>query len=189
VTFLSKLTPTSSQTVGPYFRIGLEHLTGVSPKAASRHTGLIEIHGQVFDADRAAVPDAVLEFWGADGSGAYAPSNDLRAEFSTGFRRVQTDDAGRFCCTIDKPGAPPLVCGVSQAPHLVVLVFARGLLRHLLTRVYLPDPDANALDLVLSQVPQGRRHTLIAQADTGKASTFHWNVILQGQDETAFFAW
>jgi protocatechuate 3,4-dioxygenase alpha subunit len=184
-----KLTPTASQTVGPYFRIGLEYMADRGHQSDANSANLIEICGQVLDANRAPVPDAMLEFWGADASGGYPTANGVRGDSSSGFRRVPTDDGGRFTCRIERPGIVPLVCGVSQAPHLVVLVFARGLLRNLITRVYFPDPEANSLDLVLAQVPEERRYTLIASADTGNPCLLHWNVVLQGPDETAFFAW
>jgi protocatechuate 3,4-dioxygenase alpha subunit len=76
-----------------------------------------------------------------------------------------------------------------QAPHLAVLVFARGLMRHLITRMYFPDEATNASDTLLQMVPAERRHTLIARAAGQNARTFEWNVVLQGPDETVFFAW
>ncbi len=54
-----------------------------------------------------------------------------------------------------------------QAPHLLVAVFMRGLLKHLVTRIYFPDDPANAEDPVLKLVPVERRHTLIAREPSG----------------------
>jgi protocatechuate 3,4-dioxygenase alpha subunit len=72
-----------------------------------------------------------------------------------------------------------------QAPHLVVVVFMRGLLKHLSTRIYFPDDAANADDPVLNLVPAARRATLIAKKTA--PGVLEWNVILQGKDETVFF--
>jgi protocatechuate 3,4-dioxygenase alpha subunit len=74
-----------------------------------------------------------------------------------------------------------------QAPHMLVLVFARGLLRHLISRIYFDGESENSADPVLSAVPAHRRYTLVAQSDG--QNSFRWNVILQGDDETVFFAW
>jgi len=88
-----------------------------------------------------------------------------------------------------KPGPTALGDGRLQAPHLLVLVFARGLLRHLITRVYFGNEPGNAEDPVLIEVPAERRHTLIASSDASNPRLFLWNVILQGENETVFFAW
>ena len=74
-----------------------------------------------------------------------------------------------------------------QAPHLVVLVFMRGLLRHLVTRIYFAGEAANTNDPIVKLVPAERRQTLIAQRENGGAGRFEWNVHLQGDDETVFF--
>jgi protocatechuate 3,4-dioxygenase alpha subunit len=87
------------------------------------------------------------------------------------------------------PGAPACESELSQSPHLAVLVFARGLMRHLITRMYFPDEAVNASDTLLQMVPVDRRHTLIAEAEARNAHVFEWNVVLQGTDETVFFAW
>jgi len=76
-----------------------------------------------------------------------------------------------------------------QAPHMLVLVFARGLLRHLLTRVYFEDEPGNTADTVLQEIPAERRATLTARLETHQANSYQWTVHLQGQDETVFFAW
>ena len=77
--------------------------------------------------------------------------------------------------------------GTMQAPHLLVLVFARGLLRNLISRVYFDGEPGNLSDPVLLSIPAARRHTLIAQRD--EEDLFRWDVRLQGNDETVFFAW
>jgi protocatechuate 3,4-dioxygenase alpha subunit len=83
----------------------------------------------------------------------------------------------------------PLGDGRTQAPHFTALVFARGLLRHLITRVYLGDERANESDNVLTGIPEERRKTLIARPDHARAGLYLWDVILQGPGETVFFAW
>jgi len=187
MTAQSKLIPSGSQTVGPYFRIGLQHL--IDRRAAAPIRGFIEIHGCVIDCDGTPVSDAMLEFWGADSSGNYPDSGQIADDLPTGFWRAATDMDGCFSISIPKPGLVPFGDARFQAPHCLVLVFARGLLRHLVTRVYFGDEPANSADPVLLKVPAGRRHTLIARADGENRHSFHWNVVLQGDNETAFFDW
>lgn len=177
---------TPSQTVGPFFRIGMEPLyePDLAPTAADR----VAISGRVLDGDGAPVSDAILEIWQANAHGKYAHPDDARAlpltTGFTGFGRVPTDAEGRFrFCTI-KPGIVPGPGGVAQAPHLLVAVFMRGLLIHLLTRVYFPDEPGNGSDPVLRLVPVDRRATLIARRSV---EGLEWNVILQGDNETVFF--
>jgi protocatechuate 3,4-dioxygenase alpha subunit len=183
---MDELVATPSQTVGPFFRIGMESLytPNLAPKAADR----IAISGRVFDGDGAPVNDAILEIWQANAHGKYAHPDDARAlpltAGFTGFGRVPTDAQGMFRFSTIKPGSVPGPGGVAQAPHLVVAVFMRGLLSHLLTRVYFPDEPRTASDPVLQLVPADRRATLIAMPS---AEGLEWNVILQGDNETVFF--
>ncbi len=171
-----QLTPAGSQTVGPYFRIGLQPLIDDTPEINEPTVEAIRIRGRVLDRDGAPVPDAMLEFWSADRAGTETGG------FPEGFRRAATDLEGRFFVCMRRPAR-----GEAHAPHMLVLVFARGLLRHLLSRVYFEDEPANASDPVLLGVPAERRKTLLARPE-GENSYF-WDVILQGDDETVFFAW
>jgi protocatechuate 3,4-dioxygenase alpha subunit len=180
----AKLVPSGSQTVGPYYRIGLQYLIDRQPVDG----GTIELRGRVIDRDGVPVTDAMLEFWGADESGNYPDSGLAEEDLPAQFRRAATDEEGRYCVSLTKPGPTPFGNGQTQAPHCVVLVFARGLLRHLITRVYFADESANAVDPVLSEVPEDRRYTLIARP-VGNERSFQWDIFLQGKDETAFFAW
>ena len=175
-----KLIPASSQTVGPYFRIGLQYMID-RPSATPHASGLI-IRGRVLDRDGAPVPDAMLEFWSPD-CGETSPSEPC----SPGFRRAATDLDGGFSVAVPRPDPLKTKEGSAQAPHFLVLVFARGLLRHLMTRVYLEDEPSNASDPVLLSVPAYRRDTLIARQY--ERDTFGWDIILQGTNETIFFAW
>jgi protocatechuate 3,4-dioxygenase, alpha subunit len=183
-----RLIPSGSQTVGPYFRIGLECLIGHRVVNASAFEA-IEIRGQVLDRDGAPVSDALLEFWCADSSGTFTGALPTYGGHPAGFYRVATELDGSFSLQLNKPGASPIGDGRLQAPHMLVLVFARGLLRHLITRIYFDQEPANALDPVLLEVPIERRQTLIARSDVNNSRVFHWNVLLQGDNETAFFAW
>jgi protocatechuate 3,4-dioxygenase alpha subunit len=186
------LPATPSQTVGPFLRIGLEWLSNAELVGAGTPGERVTIEGRVVDADGAPVPDAVIELWQANAHGEYMRSSGWRSAGSdsqgAGFARLPTDDNGGFRFTTVKPGRVPAPDGSLQAPHIVVTIFMRGLLRHLVSRIYFPDESANAEDMVLALVPAERRRTLIARrAETGEA-TLTWNVVLQGAEETVFFA-
>ena len=177
--------PAGSQTVGPYFRIGLEYLIERTPSLTLDTAGTIEINGRVLDCDGAPVPDAMLEFWSAP---KFADKFAGESGFPAGFRRVVTDGDGRYSVLMERPTVPP-GDERAHAPHMLVLVFARGLLRHLISRVYFADEQANEGDPVLVAIPGERRATLVAQQDESRANLYRWDVILQGTDETVFFAW
>jgi protocatechuate 3,4-dioxygenase alpha subunit len=176
---------TPSQTLGPFYAVALLDVLGaqlVEPDAP----GAIEIHGRVLDGAGQPVPDGVVEIWQADPDGVYPqPGEPARGEF-TGFGRSGTDAEGRFSFVTLKPGRVPGADGQMQAPHLAVGVFARGLLKRLATRMYFPDEqEANASDPVLSVLDESQRATLIAKDEGG---TLRFDVRLQGEGETTFFA-
>jgi len=181
--------PSSSQTVGPYFRIGLDCMIERTPVITLETPGMIAIEGRVLDQYGEPVPDAMLEFWSAGTDSAATDTDSAQASFPVGFRRVATGSGGEFSVIIEGSSAPAPDRERNQAQHFMVMVFARGLLRQLLTRVYLGNPPGIEADPVLSQVPEERRATLIAAADEQHENVFHWNVKLQGTDETVFFAW
>jgi len=183
----AKLIPTSSQTVGPYFCIGLEYLVDCTPSTQAHPAKLVTIRGRVLDRDGAPVSDALLEFWSPAAGEHDASANSRPAGLADGFKRAATDPDGNFFITMLRPAPVPVGDGRMQAPHLLVLLFARGLLRNLITRVYFDDEQANQSDPVLLTIPAERRRTLIAQSD-GEGS-FCWDVQLQGAGETVFFAW
>jgi protocatechuate 3,4-dioxygenase alpha subunit len=145
----------------------------------------------VFDGDGAPVPDCMLEVWQADSQGRFADPQDKRALPNTkfrGFGRVGTDANGAYAFDTIKPGAVPDADGKPQAPHLLLAVFARGMLRHLYTRVYFGGEAANAADPVLALVPSDRRATLIAERDAGNGNAvYRLDLRLQGEGETVFF--
>lgn len=175
---------TPNQTVGPYFRIGLSHLYIADILGAGDH---VTVKGRVQDGDRKPVDDAMLEIWQADANGDYVPAPDDHGRRIRGFGRVATDANGVFQFVTTKPGRAPGPGGILQAPHLAVMVFMRGLLKHLVTRVYFPDEQSNLEDPILNLVPAERRATLIANKTATNPSSLEWNVILQGRDETVFF--
>lgn len=184
------LPATASHTVGPFFHIGLGRDHAIDLTAPGLDGERVTIVGRVLDGDGLPVNDALIETWQANTHGRYAHPEDgqeqpLSPGF-TGFGRVCTDDDGAFRLTTIKPGSVPGPAGSAQAPHLVVVLFMRGLLKHLLTRLYFPDEPANADDPVLNLIPPERRATLIAQR-TPEDGVLRWNVILQGTDETVFF--
>jgi protocatechuate 3,4-dioxygenase alpha subunit len=170
-----RILATPSQTVGPYFSIGMRRVDVRVEADAERFT----IQGRVLDGDGNGVGDALVETWQADREGNYANSG-LR-----GFGRVATDKDGRFRFATTKPGRAAGAGNEIYAPHIAVMVFARGLLKHLVTRIYFPDEQLNASDHILSLVPEDRRATLIARS-LGP-NNLEWNVVLQGEAETVFF--
>ena len=180
---------TPSQTVGPFLRIGLDWLNTADIGADVPGERVI-IEGRVLDADGEPVPDALLEFWQADTEGAYGDAEQRTGATPGSFRgfgRVPTDDRGGFRVTTVKPGRVRAPDGTLQAPHIVVTIFMRGLLRHLVSRIYFPDEATNADDMVLKLVPPERRRTLIARRAEAGEARLTWNVVLQGGDETVFF--
>jgi protocatechuate 3,4-dioxygenase alpha subunit len=185
------LQATTSQTVGPYFQIGLQWLFVddlAGPGAAGER---VEIEGRVLDADGNGVPDAMLEMWQANAEGKYNHPDDTQQKpVDAGFRgfgRVPTGEDGSFRFRTVKPGRVPGPEGKLQAPHIVVSLFMRGLLRRLVTRIYFPDDAANSEDCALHQVEPARRDTLIARKSAKRQGLLEWNVVLQGSNETVFF--
>jgi protocatechuate 3,4-dioxygenase alpha subunit len=169
-----RLTATPSQTVGPFFSIGMRTVDVAIEPGRERLT----FQGRVLDGDGNGVNDAVIETWQTDSYGQYAERS------SRGWGRVVTDSSGSFRFSTTKPGRLAGVGDVVHAPHIAVAFFARGLLRHLVTRIYFPDEPSNESDQILGSVPNDRRATLIARA-AGR-NNFEWNIILQGKDETVF---
>jgi protocatechuate 3,4-dioxygenase, alpha subunit len=184
-----KLEPTPPQTVGPFFHIGLSWLGTADLAGPGARGERVAVAGRVLDGDGRPVPDALLEFWQANADGRYAhPEDGGPAPLDPalgGFGRVAVDAGGAFRISTVKPGRVPGPGGRLQAPHLVVAVFMRGLLRHLATRVYFPGDPANAEDPVLELVEPSRRATLVARPRG--AGELAWDVVLQGEGETVFF--
>ncbi|MFD8207866.1 protocatechuate 3,4-dioxygenase subunit alpha [Streptomyces sp. NPDC059695] len=178
--------PTPAQTVGPFYGYALP-VPGGPDLAPAGHPDTLTVHGHVYDGAGAPVPDALLEIWqpGPDGDRAGAPGSLRKDPVTgghagrdgvtfTGFGRVATDADGSWAIRTLPPAG---------APYLSVCVFARGLLHHLFTRIYLPGPAADA-DPLLASLPADRRGTLLA-AGTGPR-TLRFDVRLQGPEETVF---
>jgi protocatechuate 3,4-dioxygenase alpha subunit len=156
--------PTPSQTVGPFFGYALPFDDGHD---AARGQPAVRIEGQLLDGAGKPVPDGLVEMWGGEQ-----------------FARCRTDAEGAFHFIVVKParGSTP----GDEAPHLDLTIFARGLLRHLATRMYFPDEEAaNGSDRTLKLIEPARRHTLIAQSE---GSVLRFDIRLQGESETVFFA-
>ena len=183
------LRASTSQTIGPYLRIGLEWMVieDLAPPGVAGDR--VRLEGRVVDADGKPVNDAAVEIWQANRQGKYASPEDTQAQpvekAFRGYGRSLTDDAGAFRFRTIKPGRVPGPEGKLQAPHLTVTIFMRGLLKQLQTRIYFPDDPANADDPVLNLVPAERRATLVAKKRADGA--LEWNVVLQGKNETVFF--
>ena len=180
---------TPSQTVGPYFAIGMPFAAG--PFAVPEGTpGAIRITGIVYDGAGMPVPDSLIETWQADPDGRFADLHGYGGGSELhgfrGFARCgQEDGDGSVEILTVKPGPVPGPGNVMQAPHIDVSVFARGMLHRCVTRIYFADEaQANASDPVLASVPAERRDTLLAQpADGG----YRFDIHLQGPSETVFF--
>ena len=183
------LLTTASQTVGPYLKIGFAALASDTIAPGSIAGERFTIQGRLFDGDRKPVNDGAIEIWQANAKGAYAsPADTQGIPVEPGFRgfgRILTGADGEFRFSTIKPGRVHGPGGVLQAPHLAVVIFMRGSLRHLLTRLYFPDEPANADDPVLKLVPADRRATLVARVTA--PATLEWNIFMQGPDETVFF--
>ncbi len=184
-----RLLATASQTIGPFFHVvpgcadGLACL--VTPSTSGER---IDLRVRVLDGDGAPVSDALIELWQPDAAGTYASSREETPpdERFTGFGRRSTDEEGWATFQTIRPGAVPGgdVNG-SQAPHVDVVLFARGLLRHLRTRLYFEGDPWLGSDPLLSIVPEDRRPTLLARAAGG--AIWEFVIRLQGPAETVFF--
>jgi protocatechuate 3,4-dioxygenase, alpha subunit len=188
---MTELGITPSQTCGPYVRIGLFRKLATPNVVAPDDSRAIRIHGRLTDSAGEGVPDGMVEIWQADASGRYHHPADDRDDTPLedgflGFGRSGTEDDGRFEFVTVKPGAVPWPDGGVQAPHIEVVVFARGLLKHAVTRLYFSDEaEANASDPILSRLRPEQRNTLVAVADDGG---YRFDICLQGPSHTTFFA-
>jgi protocatechuate 3,4-dioxygenase alpha subunit len=181
-----KQVPTASQTVGPFFHIGLDPLCRKELADPDVPGERVEIEGHVLDGDGNPVPDALLEIWQADAGGQYPSEAENSVKGFRGFGRIPTDKGGRFRFRTIKPGSIVGQDGAVHAPHLNISLFMRGLLLRLVTRMYFPN-EGNDRDPVLSLVEPDRRATLIAQTHPAAQNILRWNIVLQGEHETVFF--
>ena len=185
------LEPTPSQTVGPFFHDALLD-ENRSELVLPDYPEAIRIEGTVYDGEGEPVSDAMVEIWQANQAGRYNDPYDDREELPlapetfSGFGRTGTDADGRFSFVTVKPGPVPGPDGGMQAPHIMVSVFARGLLKRVVTRIYFPDEEeANAGDPVLSSIEDpGFRRTIVAN---NEGDVLRFDIHLQGENQTAFF--
>lgn len=190
-----RLGVTPSQTVGPYFSMRLAaegQNVLVTPDTVGDR---IRVQGHVLDGDRKPIEDALLELWQANDAGRYNHPEDDREDVALdpafiGFGRCATGFGdGSYAFLTSMPGAVPAPDGGMQAPHLNIVIQARGMLNPTYTRVYFPEEAAaNAMDPVLRSVPAERRATLIAELiDDDALPTYRFDIRYQGADETVFF--
>jgi protocatechuate 3,4-dioxygenase alpha subunit len=155
---------TPSQTVGPFYSIGLDRRPAnalVNPDDPEA----IRVVGRLLDGAGTPIGDGLIEIWSA-AAGAWGRSG--------------TGDDGSFWFVLAKPPAAS-----PAAPHYEVYVFARGLLRHQLTRLYFPDEvAANATDPTLASLPEPDRTTLVAEQGDGG---LRFEIRMQGERQTVFF--
>jgi protocatechuate 3,4-dioxygenase alpha subunit len=177
---------TPSQTIGPFFAVGLPWSDGPNVVPAGT-SGAFWVRGRVLDGAGDAVPDALVETWQADPNGGLGRRDDPPPTVAgfRGFARSATDEAGRFAIFTVMPGVVQSAGGTPQAPHLDVSIFARGLLKRVVTRIYFAEKDGNDRDPVLSSVRDvAARDTLVAdRTDDG----YRFDIRLQGERETVFF--
>jgi protocatechuate 3,4-dioxygenase alpha subunit len=151
----------------------------------------IRVQGRVFDGDGQPVPDCMLEIWQADAQGRFADPQDKRALPNAAFRgfgRCGTDANGDYAFDTIKPGSVPDPDGRAQAPHILLAIFARGMLLHNYTRIYFDGEAANAADPVMALVPTERRSTLVAKREPANGNAvYRFDIRLQGDHETVFF--
>ena len=188
-----KLIPTPSQTVGPFFHLEMARAEWNDLATGDPAGERLVIEGRVVDGDGAAVPDALIELWQANAAGRYDHPDDRQEDKPLdprfrGFGRVATDAEGRFRVTTIRPGAVAGRGNTLQAPHINLAIFARGLLKHLYTRLYFADEAANASDPLLSAIEdEAARRTLLAERKPGGGTPIYaFDIVLQGPGETAF---
>lgn len=188
---------TPSQTVGPFFAYALtptgydyRHLAENNLATADAEGERIRIEGSIVDGEGKPVPDAFVEVWQADGQGRYVAARGTERPNTsfTGFGRCAVDANGFFAFDTVRPGPVPGPGGAPQAPHIDVSLFARGVIRRMMTRIYFEGEPGNDTDPILALVPEERRSTLIAtRQDRGGPEVYVFNIRLQGGDETVFF--
>jgi protocatechuate 3,4-dioxygenase alpha subunit len=192
---------TPSQTVGPFYaycltprKYKLNEIFSNDLIVPGLEGEKIRIEGRVLDGDNVGIYDSMLEIWQADAKGSFAHARDHEGS-NTGFKgfgRVEPDSEGNYHFVTIKPGRVKTLEGKLQAPHIDVAVFARGMLKHLVTRLYFGDEESNKDDPVLSQVPADRADTLIARPQgNGGERVYRFDIRIQegaeGPPETQFF--
>ena len=198
---MAERTATPNQTIGPFFHYALAGRAYGFPElvtndltagvnGADEHK--IRIVGRLLDGGGAPIDDALIELWQANPAGRYAHPEDQQekplTEGFNGFGRCATGEDGSFSFTTLKPGRVPGLGNTLQAPHISVGVFARGVLKRIVTRLYFGDETAaNTEDPVLESIDEARRPTLIAAREEGDIPVYRFDIEVQGDRETVFF--
>jgi protocatechuate 3,4-dioxygenase, alpha subunit len=191
---MNKIGVTASQTVGPFLTIALK-ADGQEYIVPENSEGALKLYGTVYDGEGEVVPDAVIEVWQANIFGKYnhpedKSDNQVITDFS-GFGRSCTDKNGRFFFVTLKPGRISGRGNTLQAPHIAVNVFARGMLKQQVTRIYFSDEiSSNAEDPILNAIEdETARDTLIAKfnGNSDGITGYKFDIHLQGKRETVFF--
>jgi protocatechuate 3,4-dioxygenase alpha subunit len=187
-----KLQTTSSQTAGPYVHLGLTDTGSVACLADPEAKGeRINLRCRVLDGDNLPVADAIVEIWQADSTGKYPHPEDAQAASSDpavrNFGRLPLGPDGSCTFQTIKPGCVPGPGTIKQAPHILLSIFARGLLKRLVTRIYFAGDANNALDPVLAMVPEKRRDTLLARCVEPNSQLWQFDIRLCCEEETVFF--
>jgi protocatechuate 3,4-dioxygenase alpha subunit len=194
---VSRFIPTASQTVGPFFHVGLAANTTLGCLVQAGTAGdRIRLRVRVLDGDAVPVPDALVELYHADANGRYPQPDGIAGMTGEnhrafgafcGFGRLPTNTEGTCVFETIRPGAVAGGVGALQAPHINVCLFARGLQHHLYTRIYFEGDSSLVSDEMLALVPANRRATLIASPDAAESGLWTFDIKLQGKDETVFF--
>ena len=168
-----------SQTIGPFSHEGWRWAVGATDACAAALAGAatLTLRGTVRDGAGNVIDDAMIECW----SPASAPAEGALA--LPGFRRTPTDLEGRYQFTLSRP--PSGDAHNAGEPAAYITVFARGLVLHQFSAVFLDDAPGLARSELLAQVPAARRATLVARK-TG-ADAYEWDIHMQGEHETVFF--
>ena len=199
-----ELHETPSQTGGPYVHIGLlpqqanieVFKNNFNNQLVKENTlgERIRLEGQVFDGLGLPLRDVLIEIWQADANGVYPSTADIQGKVVDpnflGWGRTGADfETGFWSFNTIKPGSVPGRKGTTQAPHIALIIFARGINIGLNTRVYFEDEaEANAQDPVLKGIEWApRRQTLIAKREQRDGEVvYRFDIRVQGEDETVF---
>ena len=198
---MSERTVTPSQTIGPFFHYGLVGRSYGFPEfvgndltegVSGEDEHKIRIVGRLLDGDGQPINDGLIELWQANPAGRYDhPEDDQDKPLTEGFKgfgRCATAEDGSFSFTTLKPGPVPGLGNTLQAPHICVGIFARGVLKRMVTRIYFEDETgANADDPVLGTIEEDRRPTLIAPREESEIPVYRFDINIQGDAETVFF--
>lgn len=178
-------TPTPSQTLGPFYAYGLLSDADAALAGPAAKGARIQLRGRLLDKNGDPARDALIEIWQADAAGRYVGHDaDADPDFK-GFGRTLTRDDGAFRFDTVTPG-PSAGSGNSlQAPHFAVAVFAGGLMKRVVTRIYVPDTELLASDAVLARLPSDARSALVAKPDGAAGLTF--DIRLAGAGATPMF--